>query len=283
MLTSAAALSWSIRKPRLRAKPTADSNVAAFHLAYVEHVSYKVARELVRGFGTSRREALWLLRGWNEGNTPRARDHFLKTAVRWASRIAPERRYYLVLSPLPDPRPRDLWRGFAAAWEDRARREIDSVQGDGLAPPMRGFEVWIPPPPVDDDELPPDLREIWPARRFDPLDDDVQRAGGAPIVERARRYAAKVAGEPEGARNDAAYKLAATLTRGFALGEAEALPILQDWNCRNCPPLDDAELRTCLVSAMKYARGVRGDKLDPRPRPVRISQAAIARLKGGKQ
>jgi hypothetical protein len=72
------------------------------------------------------------------------------------------------------------------------------------------------------------------------------------VVERARRYIARcpVAISGQGG-HDATFHVAAVLVWGFALGEAEALMLLQEWN-RNCvPPWSDAE----LIHKVKSAAG----------------------------
>ena len=56
----------------------------------------------------------------------------------------------------------------------------------------------------------------------------------------------------------AAFRAACALVRGFELGEAEALAVLQEWN-RGCqPPWSDAELRHKIKSA-KSAQATKPD------------------------
>src|SRR5258706_11637133 len=72
----------------------------------------------------------------------------------------------------------------------------------------------------------------------------------AQISERARRYIARCPPAISGqGGHDATYHVAAVLVWGFALSEAEALMLLQEWN-RNCvPPWSDAELLHKVKSA----------------------------------
>lgn len=72
------------------------------------------------------------------------------------------------------------------------------------------------------------------------------------VPARATKYAAQWPGVAQGGRNTAAVQHAAQLVRDFGLSDAQAWPILVAWNERNDPPLDEAELRKCLVNAGKY-------------------------------
>ena len=69
---------------------------------------------------------------------------------------------------------------------------------------------------------------------------------------RAVAYAAKWQGEAEGGRNLAAFRLAANLTKDFALESGQAWEILAGWNQRNSPPLGEDELRKVLENAQDY-------------------------------
>src|SRR5437016_2996819 len=91
----------------------------------------------------------------------------------------------------------------------------------------------------------------------------------AQACERARRYIARCPPAISGAGgHDATYHVAAILVWGFALSEAEALMLLQEWN-RNCvPPWSDAELLHKVKSAAggqhRDARGhLLGDGFEP--------------------
>ena len=63
------------------------------------------------------------------------------------------------------------------------------------------------------------------------------------VIERARRYSAKCPGAVSGqGGHDATFHVAAALVHGFALGEAEALALLREWNQTCQPPWSEAEL-----------------------------------------
>src|SRR5258706_3920047 len=104
----------------------------------------------------------------------------------------------------------------------------------------------------------------------------------AQVSERARRYIARCPPAISGQRvQDAAYHVAAILVWGFALSEAEALMLLQEWN-RNCvPPWSDAELLHKVKSAVgaqhRDARGhLLGDGFKPgSPRSGPVPAAVV--------
>jgi len=80
--------------------------------------------------------------------------------------------------------------------------------------------------------------------------------GHCVLLQRAQQYAASVPGALEGNRNDAAFSLAGHLASfitdtGERLREDEILSVVRTWNIRCEPPLDDAELNTCVASALK--------------------------------
>ena len=70
------------------------------------------------------------------------------------------------------------------------------------------------------------------------------------VIERARRYIAKCpfAVSGQGGHN-ATFHVAATLVNGFALGEADALALLQEWNVSCVPPWGESDLRHKIKSA----------------------------------
>lgn len=70
------------------------------------------------------------------------------------------------------------------------------------------------------------------------------------MVERARRYVAKCphAVSGQGGHN-ATFHVAAVLVHGFALGEADALALLGEWNRSCVPPWSDGDLRHKIKSA----------------------------------
>ena len=74
------------------------------------------------------------------------------------------------------------------------------------------------------------------------------------VVERARRYIAKCEPAISGqGGHDATFHVAAVLVWGFALGEAEALMLLREWNQVCVPPWSEGE----LVHKVKSAAGAR--------------------------
>jgi len=70
-------------------------------------------------------------------------------------------------------------------------------------------------------------------------------------LDRARKYLEKMPPAHAGQSGDrATYNAAVVLVRGFALAEAEALPLLQSWNQTHCSPAwTEAELRAKIRSA----------------------------------
>ena len=73
-----------------------------------------------------------------------------------------------------------------------------------------------------------------------------------PIIERARRYIAKMPPGIEGQNGSAAtFKVACTLARGFDLDREAAMSLLEEWSNQYCvPPWEDHELRHKLRDAM---------------------------------
>ena len=78
------------------------------------------------------------------------------------------------------------------------------------------------------------------------------RCGGPrlDVVERARRYIAKCppAVSGQGGHN-ATFHVASVLVHGFALGETDALRLLQEWNGSCSPPWSEAALVYKIKSA----------------------------------
>lgn len=105
------------------------------------------------------------------------------------------------------------------------------------------------------------------------IDKDVTRralADGSAFA-RAMAYVENVPGCKEHGdkknpgRNSRAFYLAATLTRDFALPEDQALKCLRQWNRRNTPKLNDAELMSCLRNGDTYGKEPVGKKLQAKP------------------
>lgn len=94
-----------------------------------------------------------------------------------------------------------------------------------------------------------------PPRRIAPPASDDEK------VLRATAYAAKWEAASEGERNNQAMRHAADMTRDFDLPDADAWPILWNWNLTNSPPLEEAELRKALTNGEKYGTHPIGSKL----------------------
>jgi hypothetical protein len=121
----------------------------------------------------------------------------------------------------------------------------------------------------------------------------------AQVSERARRYVAKCPPAISGQRgHDATFHVAAVLVWGFALGEAEALMLIKEWN-RNCvPPWSEAELvhkiKSASVASHSDSRGhlvgdgrscslspypFRQERVAPSPKP-QFSPEVLKRIAG---
>jgi len=74
------------------------------------------------------------------------------------------------------------------------------------------------------------------------------------VLKRAVRTAAKWDGVRIGKRNCTAFQHAAYLVKNLGLTEAEAWPVIRNWNLKNRPPLRTAELRQTLRNAITYGR-----------------------------
>lgn len=71
-----------------------------------------------------------------------------------------------------------------------------------------------------------------------------------PITERASRYVARMDAAVSGSGgHDATYAVACALVHGFALGEADAMAIMQEYNHRCSPPWSERDLAYKLRSA----------------------------------
>jgi hypothetical protein len=92
------------------------------------------------------------------------------------------------------------------------------------------------------------------------------------LDRRASAYIARIGHVAEGqGRNNAAYQIAAFLTRDLAIAGEAALAYLADWNRGNAPPLATRELRLVLASARRHARREVGAGLE---RPHRLTGSA---------
>lgn len=101
-----------------------------------------------------------------------------------------------------------------------------------------------------------------------------------PVMERARRYLAKCQPAVSGqGGHSAAFHVAALLVHGFALGEAEALVLMQEFNQRCSPPWSGGDLIHKLKSAAHAAhllprghllgdKANHGDPVSAKPMPA---------------
>jgi hypothetical protein len=70
-------------------------------------------------------------------------------------------------------------------------------------------------------------------------------------VDRARRYARRLPGAVSGAGgHDTTFRACMLVARGFALSEAEAFPILAEWNQACVPPWSERDLRRKVREAL---------------------------------
>src|SRR5262245_15394145 len=99
-------------------------------------------------------------------------------------------------------------------------------------------------------------------------------------TDRARAYLAKVPQAIQGQGGDrATYRLCCVLVNDFALSEAEAWPLLVEWNLRCLPQWSESTLRTKLRSALRCSHPKpRGNKRDAgRWNPPVAYQPPVAR------
>jgi hypothetical protein len=84
-------------------------------------------------------------------------------------------------------------------------------------------------------------------------------------LERARRYLAALPPAIAGSHGDLhTFRVCCRLVRGFALDDADALMLLQEWNTRCLPPWTDRELEQKITSARRYGRESIGGLLEAR-------------------
>ena len=75
------------------------------------------------------------------------------------------------------------------------------------------------------------------------------------LITRALNYVATLPPAVSGERgHDAAFRVAATLVHGFALSEAEAMPIMEHYNASCVPPWSRKELEHKLRSAAEWTK-----------------------------
>lgn len=81
----------------------------------------------------------------------------------------------------------------------------------------------------------------------------------ADVIDAARSHVMRRGPATEGEGGDAhTYSICCTLVRGWALTDAEAWPILVEWNATCRPPWSEPELRTKMANARSYAEGELG-------------------------
>ena len=85
------------------------------------------------------------------------------------------------------------------------------------------------------------------------------------VLQRAQRYLAAVPPAVSGQHGDVhTFRVCCRLARGFALTEAEALPLLTEWNAGCRPPWSERELIDKLRRARRYGREAMGGLLGDR-------------------
>lgn len=99
-----------------------------------------------------------------------------------------------------------------------------------------------------------------PAMYNPPIQSNAPVCDSRSAIEIAGRAAAKWPNASKGGRNASAFQNAAYLVKNLGLTEAQAWPILQQWNCKNRPPLPHWELRQTLRNARIYGRHPAGNK-----------------------
>lgn len=89
---------------------------------------------------------------------------------------------------------------------------------------------------------------------------DLDRYKHLDRFERARRWIEKAETVSSGSRNQKALSVAYGAVRGFGLSLEEGMMLMRSWNMGNNPPLDDAELKTVTMSALRSGRQSLGGK-----------------------
>ena len=116
-----------------------------------------------------------------------------------------------------------------------------------------------------------------------------------PAIDRARRYIAKCPSAISGqSGHNATFHVAASLVHGFALGEADALTLLREFNQRCAPPWSEGELIHKIKSAAntvhllprghllggeaKNGRPVTAKPMPPPPPKPKFQKTVLARI-----
>jgi len=117
---------------------------------------------------------------------------------------------------------------------------------------LPGFQNWkFPDKPVRASvvEINPNRCKISDFANLDPL----------PISDRVKAYLAATPGAIQGSGGDHhTFTVCCRVVNDFALPEAEALPLLRDWNRKCSPPWEEKELLEKIRGAAKYAKGQPG-------------------------
>ncbi len=115
-----------------------------------------------------------------------------------------------------------------------------------------------------DSELQEFLKQYWPAApavdapRHDWRSDDA-------VVERARKYVAKIPGAISGSSgHNATFHVACVLVKDFALTQDQAFDVISEWNATCDPPWSEHELRHKIESAAR-APGTSGGLRNAKP------------------
>lgn len=88
-----------------------------------------------------------------------------------------------------------------------------------------------------------------------PMPPHEKRRTSLDVVERARRYLARVEPAMAGQHGDVhTYRVCCRITRGFALDDQDAFRVLDEWNARCVPPWSERELSAKISHARKYGR-----------------------------
>jgi hypothetical protein len=81
------------------------------------------------------------------------------------------------------------------------------------------------------------------------------RSASLGVVERARRYAARIEPAIAGQHGDLhTFRVCCRIVRGFALSDDDALAVLSEWNLRCEPPWSERELRNKIARAFRYGK-----------------------------
>jgi hypothetical protein len=86
------------------------------------------------------------------------------------------------------------------------------------------------------------------------------------VIDRARRYLAALPPAIAGQHGDLhTFKVCCRVVRGFALTDAEAFPLLVEWNARCHPPWSERDLQDKLRRARQYGREPIGGLVEAQP------------------